>query len=124
MVMKETTVEKRKHKRYKAQKDTYVALINDSIKVGQIINISNGGVAFSYISKGVQLMGWYKLNIFMSDKRFYLKKLPFKAVSDFYLDTKTPYSTVLMKQCGGQFGELTSYQSSQLEYFITNHTIS
>jgi hypothetical protein len=123
MVEKETTVEKRKHKRFNAQKDTYVALVNDSIKVGQIINISNGGIAFSYISKGAQLTGWHKMNIFMSSKRFYLKKVPFKAISDFYLDSKTPYSIVLMKQCSGQFGELTNEQRSNLDYFIANHTI-
>jgi hypothetical protein len=104
------------------EKETYIALVNDSIKVGQIINISNGGIAFSYISKGTQLTGWHKINIFLSSKRFYLKDVPFKAISDFYLDSKTPFSTVLMKQCSGQFGELAREQKSQLEYFIANHT--
>jgi hypothetical protein len=121
MVEKETTVEKRKHKRFNAQKDTYVALVNDSIKVGEIINISEGGIAFSYMSKGTQLTGWHKINIFLSSKRFYLKEVPFKAVSDFYLDSKTPFSIVLMKQCSGQFGELTKAQRSHIDCFIANH---
>ena len=61
--------------------------------------------------------------IFLNRKRFYLKKVSFKAISDFYIDTKTQFCTVLMKQCGGQFGELTTSQISQLNYFIANHTI-
>ena len=122
MVEKKTTVERRKHKRFKAQKDSYVALMNDSIKVGEILNISKGGIAFNYMSKGEELTGWHKMKIFLSSKRFYLKEVQFKAVSDFYVDSKTPYSKVLMKRCSGQFGELTTYQRSQLDYFIANHT--
>ena len=122
MVEKEITAEKRKHKRYKAKKETYIALVNDSIKVGQIINISKGGIAFSYIGKEAQLTGWHKMKIFLSSRRFYLKGVPFKVISDFCLDSKTPYSTVLMKQCSGQFGELTNQQRSRLDYFLVNHT--
>ena len=124
MVDIENTVEKRKHNRFKAQKNTYVALVNDSIKVGQIINISKRGLAFSYIAKGAQITGWHKMNIFLSGHHFYLKEVPFKAISDFLIDNKTLFSTVFMKQCGGQFGGLTPSQITQLEYFIANHTIS
>ena len=123
MVGKETTVEKRKQKRFKAQKDTYIILVNDSTNLGQIINISKDGLAFSYIGKEEQIIGWYKGDIFLSSKRFYLKEIPFNAISDFYIDTKTPYSRVLMKQCRGQFGELTNQQRSRLDHFIANHTI-
>ena len=121
MIATENTVEKRKSNRFKAQEDTYVAIVNDSIKVGKIINLSKGGLAFSYIGKEAQITGWHKMNIFLSGNRFYLKEVSFKAISDFYIDTKTQFSTVLMKQCGGQFGELTREQKSQLEYFIANH---
>ena len=123
MVEKKTTIEKSKQKRFKAQKDTYIILVNDSTNLGQIINISKDGLAFSYIGKEEQIIGWYKGDIFLSSKRFYLKEVPFKAISDFYIDTKTPYSRVLMKQCGGQFGELTNQQRSRLDHFIANHTI-
>ena len=124
MIGTKNTVKKRKHNRFKAQEDTYAALVNDSIKVGQIINISKGGLAFSYIAKGAQLTGWHKMNIFLSGHHFYLKGVPFKAISDFLIDNKTQFSTVFMKHCGGQFGGLTPSQTTQLEYFIANHTIS
>ena len=117
-----TNVEKREHKRFKAQKDTYAALVNGSTRVGQILNICKDGLAFSYIGQEAPITGWHKMNMFMSGNRFYLKEVPFKAISDFHIDAEVPFSTVLMKQCGGQFGELTDGQICQLKYFIENHT--
>ena len=118
----EKPVEKRKHKRFKAQKNTYIITVNDTTNLGQMINISKGGLAFNYIGKKEKISGWHKVDIFLSSKRFYLKEVLFKATSDFYLDPNTPFSTVLMKQCGGEFGELTEEQKSQLDYFLENHT--
>ena len=117
-------VEKRKHNRLKTEKETYVALMNDSVKVGQIINISKDGIAFSYIANGPGITGWHKMSIFLSGDHFYLKDLRFKAISDFLIENDVQFSTVFMKQCGGQFGQLTPAQITQLEYFIANHTVS
>ena len=124
MVSNGNRVEKRKHDRFKAQKETYVALMNDSVKVGQIINISRDGLAFSYIANGPEITGWHNMSIFLSSSYFYLKDLRFKAISDFLIENNVQFSTVFMKQCGGQFGELTPTQITQLEYFIANHTVS
>jgi hypothetical protein len=123
MVGTERTVEKRKHKRFKVQKNTYIITVNDTTNLGQMINISKGGLAFNYIGQKEKIAGWHKVDIFLSSKRFYLKEILFKATSDFYLDPNTPFSTVLMKQCGGEFGEMTDEQKSQLDYFLDNHTI-
>ena len=123
MVGTERTVEKRKHKRFKVQKNTYIITVNDTTNLGQMINISKGGLAFNYIGQKEKISGWHKVDIFLSSKRFYLKEILFKATSDFYLDPNTPFSTVLMKQCGGEFGEMTDEQKSQLDYFLDNHTI-
>ena len=123
MIDTKTTVEKREHYRFTAQKGAYAALVNGTAKVGQIINISKSGLAFSYMGVVNQITDWHQVDIFLSGNRFYLKEVPFKAISDFYIDTESPFSLVLMKQCGGQFGGLTHGQISQLEYFIENHTI-
>lgn len=115
-------MKKRKHNRFKVKEETYVALMNDTIKVGQIINISKGGLAFSYIAKDTDIQGWHKMNIFLSGNNFCLKEIPFRAISDFLIENDILFSTVLMRQCGGQFGELTPDQKMQLDYFIENHT--
>ena len=122
MVDKETTVEKRKYKRFKAQKNTYVLVANGSANMGQLINISRDGFAFRYIGKAEQVTGWHRVEIFLSNQLFILGNVPFRVVSDYNLDNRTPYSTVLLKQCGGQFGELTIYQWSKIDHFIANHT--
>ena len=119
MDKKETTVEKRRHERFKVRKGILVAVVNDYIKVGQIINISKGGIAFSYISKGEQLKGRHKINILLSRIDFSLKEVPFIVVSDLNLDSEIPFSTELMKQCSGQFGGLTNQQKSHLDYLLS-----
>ena len=116
-------MEKRKHLRFQTHEGSYAVLKTDSIKVGQIINISKGGLSLCYIGNGKPIKGLHNIDIFFSSKQFYLKGIPFISVSDFYIDNKVPFSTILMKQCGGQFGELTHSQIYQLDYFIANHTI-
>ena len=117
----ERRIEKRKFTRFKAEQGTYVAFGTGSSLVGRLLNISGGGMAFSYIAGDAQVAGCLCVDIFLSANRFYLKSLPFKAVSDVLVAVECPFSTVLMKQCGGKFCDLNPVQQSQLEYFITNY---
>ena len=114
----ENTVDRRKHNRVKAQKDTFITLVNEFAKVGQIINISKGGLFFKHIGKEEQINDWYKMNIFLSSNRFFLKEVSLKTISDFCIEIINPFSKIFMKQCRGRFGELTRKQKSQLDYFI------
>ena len=113
--------EKRIYKRYKIKDDAYAAIFSNSPKMGQIINISKGGLAFRYVADVEQITGSFKIEIFISGNGFYLKNIPFQTISDFYIDNQVPCSNVIIKQCGGQFGELTRNQTSQLDYFIGVH---
>ena len=45
-----------------------------------------------------------------------------KSKSKFYLNGKVSISTIKMRQCSVEFGELAHSQSSSLEYFIGNYT--
>jgi len=49
MVGRKRTVERRKSKRYRAVEGVYAAISPRSNKLGQIIDISMGGLAFKYI---------------------------------------------------------------------------
>ena len=122
MINTRKVVEKRKHPRLEAHEGAYAAIKSDSIKVGPLINISKGGLAFQYIGNGRQIEGLHKLAIFLRGNHYRLENVSFKIISDFLLDNRVPYSTIMMKRCGGQFGELTPSQESQLEYFLANHT--
>jgi hypothetical protein len=117
-------VERRKHRRFQVQDGAYAALYNGSLKIGQIQNISKDGFALRYISYGEQAEGSSEVDIFASNNDFYLKNLPFKTISDVYIDFENPFSTTTLWQCGGQFGEITQSQMFQVYYFIQDYTIS
>ena len=111
----------RRYARFRVPKDAFAALGPDYIKVGQIINISMGGLAFRYLaSKGPSNAS--ELDIFLAGRVFYLYKLPFETVRDF-VTNEMPFSSIYMKVCGLQFGDLTDKQKSDLRYFIQTHTI-
>ena len=94
------------------------------VQMGQIVNISQGGLAFRYIDSKLELNELFELDILFARDAFYLKKVPFRAVSDFNTVSKFSIGTFKMKQQGVQFGEMMPDQQSQLNLFIQNHTTS
>jgi len=116
-------VDKRKHKRFRSQDLAFVALGSHSREIGQIIDISRGGLAFRYIADGDRLNESRELEIYLAKYGFHLEKVPFNTISDFELTSELPLSSIIMRRCGVQFGELTQDQVSQLGYFIQNHTV-
>ena len=121
MTHKKELAEQRENKRFQVPKDAFAALRPDYIQVGQIINISMGGLAFRYLgSEGPSNAS--ELDIFLAGRAFYLYKLPFETVWDFVTNEK-PFSSINMKVCGLQFRDLTPQQISELEYFIQDYAL-
>lgn len=113
--------EQRENKRFQVPRDAFAALRPDYIKVGQIINISMGGLGFRCLgSEGPSIVS--ELDIFLAGRTFYLYKVPFQTVWDF-VTNEMPYSSLNMKVCGLKFGDLTPHQISQLEYFIQDYAL-
>jgi c-di-GMP-binding flagellar brake protein YcgR len=113
---KKKLVERRKHKRIQIKGGAFVGVGPHFDQVGPVIDISMGGLSFRYIARQKQPNG-LSLDIFLTDRDFYLSYVPFRAVSDF----RTPDTTT--RRCSVQFGDLTQSQMSHLESFIKNHTI-
>ncbi|MBW2174200.1 MAG: PilZ domain-containing protein [Deltaproteobacteria bacterium] len=114
-------VERRKHKRFPVTKDTFVGLQPDYFQVGQTLNISVGGMAFTYMVNGKPPMQSSILNIFSADRTFHLRDVPFRIISDIARDG-IPFSALMMRECTVQFEDLTFHQKNELEYFIQNQT--
>ena len=114
--------DRRKHKRFMVREGAFAVMKPGYKNLGQIKNISKGGLAYRHIADKGPESGLYKLDIFLSNKDFYLKNVPYKTVTIFNEASEFPYSSVMMKQHGIQFGNLDQEQEQMLDYFIRNHT--
>ena len=116
-------VERRRHKRFQAEEGAYAAVRPQYDKIGQIIDVSRGGLAFRYMVSGSQEDASSELDIFLIGDGFHLDKVPFQTVSDEGIPERLSPSSQKMWRCGVQFGELTQMQILKLKEFILNHTV-
>jgi len=116
-------VERRRHKRFQAEGGAYAAVRPQYDKIGQIIDVSRGGLAFRYMVSGSQEDVSSELDIFLIGDSFHLDKVAFQTVSDEEIPERLSSSAQKMRRCAVQFGELTQMQILKLEEFILNHTV-
>jgi len=127
MTADKQNVERRSHQRFQVPTGVFVEVRrpHDS-KLGEIINIGMGGVAFRYLVAKEPPNGSYKLNIFFDEGDFRLNDILLETVTDFGTH-KIPHTYVTMRRSGVQFSGLTHHQMhhqiSQLEHFIENYAI-
>jgi hypothetical protein len=124
MVGRKRTVERRKSKRYKAVEGAYAAISPHSNKLGQIIDISMGGLTFKYIdTKGenANKQNPSEESIFLSSKGFYVGDLPFKTVSDNEVTNTPSLSAMKVRERHVQFTDLSFKQLFDLDYYLRNN---
>jgi hypothetical protein len=129
MIPQKEMVDQRKHKRYVVPTGSFVVLGPHGPILGQIIDISMGGVAFRYMNSRKPKDESY-LDIFLTEGDLSLGRVPFKTVSDFEIPNTILYKIVdpipigykAMKRVSVQFGELTPDQKSQLEELTQKHS--
>jgi hypothetical protein len=115
--------EQRKHKRFQGPKGLFVGVGPENTKVGRVSDLSVGGLAFCYVGIEEPSGGSY-LDLFFTDKDFYLGRLRFKTVSDCELIEKEPSCSETLRRCGVKFRKPTRHQKAELERFIQNHAIA
>jgi uncharacterized protein (TIGR02266 family) len=109
--------ERRKHERFPPQLSAFALLNKPFSNMGEIIDISTGGLSFRYSAdEGLPAVS-FVLDIVCVDDGFYLAKVPSRTAADFEVDDQ-------IRRRGVQFGRLTNKQSSQLKFFIRTHTAS
>jgi hypothetical protein len=92
-------------------------------RMGEIIEISLGGLSFSYIEKEADLTEASELDILFVDEGFHLRQLPFKPVLDTAIIDSNRVRTLPMKRQTVKFKGLSELQKKQLEYVLKNFTI-
>jgi len=115
-------IERRKHKRFRAKKGAFAVLKTDYNLLGQIVDISKGGLSYRYSGHAALSEDSVEVEIFSIDNDFYMKKLPVKTVSDFKVDTTIFYDSLPMRQLSVEFGKMNPNQTLLLDYFLSKYT--
>jgi len=124
MVGRKRTIERRKNKRYKAVEGAYAAISPNSHKLGQIIDVSMGGLAFKYIDTSeddIQNEHLPEETIFLSSMGYYVGDLPFKTISDYEVTNAPSFSSMKVRKRHVQFTDLSFKQLFDLDYYLRNN---
>ena len=112
---------RRKDKRYRVHEGVLVFVDPDSEKKDKIIDISLGGLAFSYNNERKQFDEEFEVDIYVDDE-IYLKKLKVKLISDTEIG-EVPFESVNVRRLSGQFMWLTPVQKSDLNSLFRKYGI-
>ena len=116
------TIERRKHKRYKAVDGAFAAISPNSHKIGQILDIGMGGLSFKYIDNGKTSHDMEaEERIFLSSMGFYVGDLPFKTISDYPVDDAPSFNGMKIRRRHIQFTDLSFKQLFDLDCYLRNN---
>jgi len=124
MVGRKRTIERRKNKRYKAVEGAYAAISPNSNKIGQIINISMGGLCFKYINtenKSEEPVNRNEASIFLSSMGYYVGDLPFQTIADYEITDRPSFSSMKVRKRHVKFTDLTFKQLFDLDNYLRNN---
>ena len=111
----------RQDKRFRPSIPTFVKLRSGSEEdIGQLIEISRGGLSIQYFINEEKTRTYSELDIFTSDADFAIKAVPIQNISDGEL-RGLPFETEIIRRHGIKFEEMTEEQNSQLDYFLANY---
>ncbi len=123
MVEWETTIERRKNIRYKVVEGAYAAISPGSHRLGQILDISMGGISFKYIDNinYQESRTQQEDSIFLSSIGCYVGDLPFKTIGDYEVSDNTSFNSLKARKRHVQFTELNFKQLYDLDHFLQNN---
>lgn len=113
------SVDRRKHARFSLKGSAY-AVLNTGLgrSLGQISDISMGGLAFRISNGKNGPSGSSKLHIIISENYLFVENLPVKIIDVLPIPNSLPGTSTTINRCCLQFGALSPAQCSQVEYLI------
>ena len=117
--------ERRVAKRYRAMDGALAALLPESGHVGQIHNISSGGLAFRYIADtwtDRAPRATLSLQLMFAGEGVWLEGIPVRRVADVGVSTEASFSGLPLRQTSLQFVSLTDHQKDTLQAYIRRCT--
>ncbi|OEU45563.1 MAG: hypothetical protein BBJ60_01525, partial [Desulfobacterales bacterium S7086C20] len=86
--------------------------------VGQIPDVSSGGLMFRYVASRDRSTETSVLSITLTNGTFQLDGIPFKVAWDIEMPQSFSYGPISIRHCGVEFGDLTDAQKLGLRHFI------
>jgi len=112
--------EKRQHNRLIFKDIAYAIVNTDNTLVGHMIDISEGGMAFSYVGSHLIEQNEITIDIFLHYLDLHLRNIPVLIINNFYLQTDLPASRVPMMRCGASFNNINAEQKKHLQCIINS----
>jgi hypothetical protein len=122
MIDEKQSIERRKHRRAQVPEGVFVSFTPGDSRLGEVLDISMGGLSFRYLATGESPVESGRLNLFISEDDFHLNAVSFETVWDLS-SHNVPFTPITMRHSGVKFGDLIEDQISRMEYFIDNHTL-
>ena len=109
--------ERRKYERLKIKGKAVAYYKTHSPKVAEIIDISQQGLAFSYVGSTEPPNSSFEIDIVFPDRTDYVEGISCRSVSDCEIASGTG-DCIGTRRCGVQFGELTDDQRAKIQRLI------
>lgn len=109
--------ERRLHQRFHLQDGAYV--LHETI-LGQIIDVSLEGIAFSYVSESGLQVESTKLDLIFGGEN-YLTDINFTSITDLIIEDRFSTPLISMRRCGIKFSRLTIDQENKMKNLIRSH---
>ena len=117
----EKYAEQRNSVRFTASGCTLVSLGSEHSRLGEVLDVSLGGLAFRCISGEEPSTRIGTLDVYCEDG-LRLAKIPFQTVWDSEVSDPPPFSYITTRRYGVRFGDLSQDQQSSLRLLIQNYT--
>ena len=118
------SIERRKHKRFKVRERVFVDVSVIPIKVGEMIDISVGGLSFQYLVNGDINPKTLEIKINYLPNGFSSEMITVRTVWDDVDIPKFWTGNIKTRRRGVCFEQLNENQKSQIEHLIEHHTVA
>jgi hypothetical protein len=109
----------RRYRRFAAREDAFAVLRNRVSEIGQLINVSKGGLAFKYMAEQALPADRYELDIFLAGRREFLwRGIPHRTILDIEMTPTVPFSMIRMRRRSIAFENLTEDHHMRLENLL------
>ncbi|MFZ5572980.1 MAG: PilZ domain-containing protein [Thermodesulfobacteriota bacterium] len=113
--------DRRKHHRFKVPADAFAIIKYPRFKVGQIMDLSMGGLALCYLDHRLTPGSVRGLDMLLADNGFYLSDIEATLMWDEPCYLFSREEPAPMRQCGMKFEKLTPRQQAKLTIFFPQH---